>query len=428
MYENETTEFKEILNDKLEREVVAFLNTPHGGSIYIGIADDGNVVGVNNPDALQREIKDRIKNNISPSTLGLFEIVTPAIDEKVCIQVIVSGGNQRPYFIRRYGMSPEGCYFRVGSTTEKMTDSMIMDLFQRRQKETLTTKRALNQNLTFNYLKQCYIEKGYDIGDNFLVQLELYTEDREFNHLAYLLSDQNSLQFQYAKYSGDDIFELSEHKSFGNQSILKTTVDILSFIQNRNYVFSQITPTGREDKNRFNPIAMREIVVNAIVHNNYFTNGLPSFEEFSNRFEISSFGGLPEGFTKEDFFNGFSLPVNPELIRVFRDLGLAERLGTGIRRVLKFYPREIFCFSTNFLRVSIPLEESHMSAERNKDSTGSLIVNEVLKNPQLSKNEMAQILNVSVATISRELKLLEEKGIIRREGSRKSGFWVVTRD
>jgi len=57
-----------------------------------------------------------------------------------------------------------------------------------------------------------------------------------------------------------------------------------------------------------------------------------------------------------------------------------------------------------------------------------LIVNEVLKNPQLSKNEMAQILNVSVATISRELKLLEEKGIIRREGSRKSGFWVVTRD
>ena len=72
--------------------------------------------------------------------------------------------------------------------------------------------------------------------------------------------------------------------------------------------------------------------------------------------EISSFGGLPEGFSREDFLNGYSLPVNPELIRVFRDLGLAERLGTGIRRVLKFYPKEIFRFSANFLRVNVPFE------------------------------------------------------------------------
>ncbi|MBQ2528086.1 MAG: ATP-binding protein, partial [Spirochaetales bacterium] len=125
MFENEVIEFKEKLNDKLEREVVAFLNTTHGGSIYIGIADDGTAVGVDGLDSKQKEIKNRLKNNISPSTVGLFEIATPVIDGKQCIQVIVSGGNQQPYYIKKFGMSTEGCFFRVGSTTEKMTDGMM---------------------------------------------------------------------------------------------------------------------------------------------------------------------------------------------------------------------------------------------------------------------------------------------------------------
>ena len=425
MFENETVEFKEKLNERLEREVVAFLNTPHGGSIYIGIADDGTVVGVDGIDSKQKEIKDRIKNNISPSTLGLFELATPVIDERTCIQIIVSGGNQRPYFIRKNGMSPEGCFFRVGSSTEKMTEGMIMDLFQKRTKETLVSKISPTQKLSFNYLKEQYEDKGYEIGDNFLFQLELYTEEKEYNYLAYLLSDQNSLQFQYARYSGDDVFDLVEHKSFSNQSILKTTVEILDYLQNRNTVFSQITSTGRMDRKKFNNIAMRELVVNAIVHNNYFSNGLPSFEEFSNRFEISSFGGLPDGFSQEDFLNGYSLPVNPELIRVFRDLGLAERLGTGIRRVLKFYPKEIFRFSTNFLRVNVPFERPIPTYAQMREESDSPLVELLKENPRITRSEASRILEVSESSIYRELKELEGKGEIRREGSKKTGSWVV---
>jgi len=422
MYENETIEFKERLTDRLEREVVAFLNTSHGGSIYIGIADDGTVVGVDGLDSKQKEIKDRIKNNISPSTLGLFEIATPEIEGKDCIQIIVSGGNQRPYYIRRNGMSPEGCFLRIGSTTEKMTEGMIMDFFQKRQKETLVTKLSPKQNLTFNYLRDKYREKGFDIEDNFLVQLELYTENKEYNYLAYLLSDQNTLQFQYARYSGDDVFDLAAHRDFNNQSILKTTVDILDFIQNRNTTFSRITSKGREDRDKFNPIAMRELVVNAIVHNNYFSNGLPTFEEFSNRFEISSFGGLPEGFSQEDFLAGYSLPVNPELIRVFRDLGLAERLGTGIRRVLKYYPKEVFRFSPNFLRVSIPLQKPLYKYELTTDSS---LIDLVKDDPHITRAEAAEKLGISESSVYRQFKELEDEGIIVREGSKKSGYWVI---
>ena len=425
MFENEVIEFKEKLNDRLEREVVAFLNTTHGGSIYIGIADDGTAVGVDGLDSKQKEIKDRLKNNISPSTVGLFEIATPVIDVKQCIQVIVSGGNQQPYYIKKFGMSTEGCFFRVGSTTEKMTDGMIMELFQKRSKETLTSRRSPRQDLSFNYLRQHYVEKGYEVGDNFLIQLELYTEEDEFNYLAYLLSDQNCLKYQYARYDGDDVFNLVEHKEFGNQSILKTTSDILEFIQNRNSTFSQITATGRTDRNKFNAIAMRELIVNAIVHNNYLSNGLPAFEEFSNRFEISSFGGLPEGFSQEDFLNGYSLPVNPELIRVFRDLGLAERLGTGIRRVLKFYPKEIFRFSSNFLRVNLPFERPITSYERMREEPKTSLMNLLKEEPGITRAYAAERLGISESSVYRELKRLEETGKIRREGSKKNGRWVV---
>ena len=425
MFENEVIEFKEKLNDRLEREVVAFLNTTHGGSIYIGIADDGTAVGVDGLDSKQKEIKDRLKNNISPSTVGLFEIATPVIDGKQCIQVIVSGGNQQPYYIKKFGMSTEGCFFRVGSTTEKMTDGMIMELFQKRSKETLTSRRSPRQDLSFNYLRQHYVEKGYEVGDNFLIQLELYTEEDEFNYLAYLLSDQNCLKYQYARYDGDDVFNLVEHKEFGNQSILKTTSDILEFIQNRNSTFSQITATGRTDRNKFNAIAMRELIVNAIVHNNYLSNGLPAFEEFSNRFEISSFGGLPEGFSQEDFLNGYSLPVNPELIRVFRDLGLAERLGTGIRRVLTFYPKEIFRFSSNFLRVNLPFERPIPSYERMREEPKTSLMNLLKEEPGITRAYAAERLGISESSVYRELKRLEETGKIRREGSKKNGRWVV---
>ena len=423
MNETETIEFKERLNDKFEKEIVGFLNTTRGGTLYIGVDDNGKPVGVDDIDAVELQIKDRIKNNISPSALGLFEIVTPPSNDH--IQIIVSGGNQRPYYIKKYGMCPEGCYVRVGTSVEKMSEEMILTLFQKRDKRTLRTIPSERQDLTFSYLKEAYEKKGYEVGDNFLSQLELFTPNGQYNRLAYLLSDQFTSPFQYARYRGDDVFDLAEHKAFEGQSILKSASEILDYIQSRNTVYTRITPTGREDEPRFNPIAMRELVVNAIVHNDYRGEGMPSFEEFPSRFEISSFGGLPEGFTKEDFLNGYSLPVNPELIRVFRDLGFAERLGTGIRRVLRFYPKEIFAFSPSFLRVSVPFLKE---GETQKDETGSALISvleAIRNNPSITRSELASLLGVSESTVYREITELKAKGVLRRVGETKNGHWEV---
>lgn len=424
MIETELIEFKERLNEKLEKEVVAFLNTSHGGSIFIGINNEGKVCGIENIDQIELEIKDRIKNNISPSTLGLFEIITLNENNLYYLQIVISSGNQKPYYIKKYGMCHEGCYFRIGTAIEKMNEDRILQLFQKRDKRTLTSICSPYSHLTFDYLIEQYKKKGYEISENIFKQLEFYTQDGQLNYLAFLMSDQNNLIFQYARYQSDNVFDLVEQKSFTQQSILKTAAELLDFLQSKNTTYTEITGKLRKDTPKFNTIALREIVINAIVHNDYRNNALPTFEEFSNRFEISSFGGLPSGFSKEDFLMGYSLPQNPEMIRIFRDLGYAERLGTGIRRVLKYYPKEIFRFSAHFIRVNIPFYSPKQKEPSSSGGGGSLL--EYLKlYPHATRNELAIIFNKSTSTIFRELSSLVKEGKIKRVGANKNGHWEV---
>jgi predicted HTH transcriptional regulator len=113
--EDTNTEFKSELNEKLEKAVVSFLNSKTGGDIYIGVADDGTVVGVANLDKTQLAITDRMKDNILPTCLGLFDVYSEEIDHKMVIHIVVSSGTEKPYYIKALGMSPAGCYMRVGS-------------------------------------------------------------------------------------------------------------------------------------------------------------------------------------------------------------------------------------------------------------------------------------------------------------------------
>ena len=99
--ETNRIENKEQLNEDFEQEVIAFLNYKEGGIIYVGVRKDGQVVGVDNLDQMQLQIKDRIKNNIQPSTLGLFDVIVEKIDNQEVIKVVISSGTEKPYYLRK---------------------------------------------------------------------------------------------------------------------------------------------------------------------------------------------------------------------------------------------------------------------------------------------------------------------------------------
>ena len=147
---------------------------------------------------------------------------------------------------------------------------------------------------------------------------------------------------------------------------------MLDKLKVENNVSSEITYKRRIDSPMWDERAMREIVINAMVHNDYYTNEVPpKFEIFSDRIEITSAGRLPIGMTKEEFFSGISSPRNKELMRVFRDVDMVESLGSGMKRIMQAYPKRIYIFMDNFIRLTIPFYSQKGSKIAQANSTSS---------------------------------------------------------
>ena len=365
--ETNRIENKEQLNDDFEQEVIAFLNYKEGGIIYVGINKNGQVVGVENTDLTQLQIKDRIKNNIQPSTLGLFDVTVETIGNKEVIKVIISSGTEKPYYLRKKGRTPEGCYIRVGSSKERMTERMIDDLYARRIKNTLKEIDSPRQELTFNQLKIYYEEHSLKLNDNFLQNLDLLTSEGKYNYNAFLLADENTVSIKLVRYLGTNKLELLENLEFGNRCLITATQRILDRLDVENTTYAKIEYFGRKEQEKIDSKALKEAVINAIVHNDYSYGNSPIIELYSDRIEITSAGGLPQELSQEEFLEGVTAPRNKELIRVFKDVDLIENIGSGVLRILDAYDKSCFKFMDHFLRVSFKYKENPFEYDEKTD-------------------------------------------------------------
>ena len=441
--ETNRIENKELLNEDFEQEVIAFLNYKEGGIIYVGIDKNGQVVGVENNDLTQLQIKDRIKNNIQPSTLGLFDVTVETIDNKEVIKVIISSGTEKPYYLRRKGRTPEGCYIRVGSSKERMTERMIDDMYARRIKNTLKEIDSPRQELIFNQLKIYYEEHGLKLNDNFLQNLDLLTSEGKYNYNAFLLADENTISIKLVRYLGTNKLELLENLEFGNRCLITATQRILDRLDVENTKYAKIEYFGRKEQEKIDSKALKEAVINAIVHNDYSYGNSPIIELYSDRIEITSAGGLPQELSQEEFLEGVTAPRNKELIRVFKDVDLIENIGSGVLRILDAYDKSCFKFMEHFLRVSFKYKENPFEYDSKNKVSANDTINDTLKdttkltkneqqilrliisNNQITREEIVNETKLSDRTISRAIKRLQDENFILREGSKKTGYWKV---
>ena len=436
LLEDKRNEFKIKLTDSLEKEVIAFLNT-EGGNLFIGIDDKGNINGVTgNIDLLQRTIKDRIKDNIMPSTLGLFDVVVNELKGKKYIQIIVAKGAERPYYLRGMGMTPDSCFIRVGSAVESMNGETILNLFSKRARNSLKNIKSPKQDLEFKTLKIYYQENGFEINDNFLKKLDFYDDNDDFNYIAYLLSDNNNMSVQFAKYAGNDVYNLIENEDFGFCSLIKITDNILNKIMIENKTYTKIETPVRKEIKMYDYNAVKELITNALIHNDWCNGYSPKFEMFDNKLVISSNGGIQEGVSQEEFLEGFSNPRNPELMRIFRDLNFVEQLGTGIQRVLKTYDKSIFEFFPNHIRVTVPFNNNEFKGNneisenvpfKSLNNLQKSIIKLIMDKPSITQEELARLLDVNKRTIIRNFKMLIECDYVERVGANKNGYWKVNR-
>ena len=436
--ESNRIELKATLNDKLEKEIVAFLNNREGGILYIGIDDKGNPVKNSDLDSMQLKIADRIKNNILPSTLWLFDIATEYVDNIPITKIIVSSGLEKPYYIKSKGMSPNGCYMRLGTSTQPMSTTLIDELYAKRIHTTLRNIPSPRQDLTFAQLKIYYQERGFELNRKFANSLELLTPDGQYNYIAYLLADENGVSIKVAKYTGTTKVDLVENEEYGYCSLIKAANHVLEKMKIENVTKVKVTSTKRIEKNLVESVPLREALINAVVHNDFSREIPPVFEVFSDRIEITSYGGLIPGQSKEDFFSCSSMPRNRELMRVFKDLGLVEQLGSGMSRILQSYDRSIFEISDHFIKAIFPFslsanDEIVANGDNNGDISGDnqsdrdKVLLLLKEEPDITAKKMSEQTGLSTRKISRIIRELRESEMIIRIGSSRKGYWEINK-
>ena len=441
--ENSTIEYKRELTDNLEKEVVAFLNS-QGGTIIIGKDDDGNSVNIENPDKIALMVADRIKNNILPSAMGIFNIDIEQEGENNIVVITVASGLEKPYYLSKFGRVPRGCYIRIGTQTAQMPQNKIDEMFSKRIVNTLHNVVSPNQELTFSQLKIFYEEKGYDVSNEyFLKNLGLYTDDNKFNYAAFLLSDNNDTSIKVARFKGIEKLDILERNEFGRCCLIKSAINVLEKLKIINTTVVRVGGDAqRKEYKLIDEDALREAVLNAIIHNDYINGAYPVVEVYDDRIEIVSSGGLPVGLSKGEFFEGRSLPRNKELMRVFSDMDLCEQLGSGTRKILKHYSKEVFNISEHFISVALPYNDEAKNIIQSK-SVGNdvgnvgndvgdikmsekkvLIYKMLQEEPTISAESIAQKLGVNKRTIERNIKELRESRYIERVGGTR-GCWKI---
>ncbi|MDQ1270036.1 MAG: ATP-dependent helicase RecG, partial [Thermodesulfobacteriota bacterium] len=197
--------------------------------------------------------------------MGLFDVLVEQRENRKVIKISLASGPEKPYYIRKFGMSEKGCFIRIGSASEPMDNRMIDNLFSRRTRNTVGSILSPRTDLTFEQLKIYYQEIGMALNDKFLNNLELLTTDRKLNYAAYLLADENGMSIKVAKYAHATRVELIESNEYGYCSMIKATKRVLDKLEIENRTFTKITPREREQRRMIDPTAMREAVIKEIV-------------------------------------------------------------------------------------------------------------------------------------------------------------------
>ena len=429
--ESNKIEFKLKQTDQLVREIVSFLNAD-GGTIFIGVDDKGNVIGASNIDETIRNIADIISSQIEPVAIDIVTIEIQTIKSKPVIVVNIKKGSAPIYCVKRYGFSSVGCPIRVGSTCREMSESQIRERYKQRFfDEDILVSSPTNLNyLSFLTLKNFYLEQNLKLNEEtFESNLKLINTNGQYNVMAELLSDNNRYSLIFVKFDGLNKASLSNRTDYGNRSLLFAYQQLMNRIESENICKSDTTVSPRKDTYLFDFECVKEAILNAIVHNDWSISE-PQISFYRDRIEILSHGGLPYNLTKEEFYKGFSKPRNFQLMKIFSQLDIVEHTGHGVPIIIEKYGKDVFDINSNYIMVTIPFDKDVAATKNVGINVGindveKKILEELLKNPQLTASELAISIDKSKRTIERYLKALQEKGFIERDGSNKTGNWKI---
>ena len=444
--ESETVELKEVFVDDIKKEIIAFANC-NGGKLYIGVQDDGIVLGLDDPDATALQISNMVRDAIKPDITMFLHYETLEENGKKIVAVDIQRGTDRPYYIAKKGMRPEGVYVRQGYLAVPAIDAAIRQMIKETDGDRFEAMRSMNQELTFEITEKEFQLRKIEFGTQQMRTLKLIDQDGLYSNLAMLLSDQCVHTIKVAVFQGKDQTVFKDRREFAG-ALMKQMNDVYDYIDFHNQTHATIEKLLRIDVRDYPGIAVREALLNLLVHRDYAFSASALISIYEDRMEFVSIGGLMPGIDLEDVMAGISVCRNPDLANVFYRLHLIEAYGTGISKIIGAYADEeekpviettrntfkIILPNINAMREKVRISEPEAKEENpetNKEDTQELSSEEeqVLeyagKHEDFTKNDVVSLLKVSASTAARVIRGLVERNFLKRNGKARNTYYTL---
>lgn len=333
--ESETVELKQTIVKDLKKEIIAFANT-QGGTLYIGVADNGQVVGVENPDNTIQQITNMVNNAVRPDLTMFLHCDVLDMEDNQIIAVHIQRGTNRPYYLAGKGLRPEGVYVRRGTSAYPASEEAIRQMIKETDGDSYEQMRCLNQDLTFESAEEEFARREVTFGPGQKKTLGLMNTHDLHTNLGLLLSDQCPHTIKAAVFEGTGQTVFRNRKEFTG-SLLKQMNEAYEFIDFHNQLHASFEKLYRIDTRDYPGEAVREALLNSLVHRDYAISAATLISIYEDRIEFVSAGGLVPGISMNDIMIGLSVCRNPGLADIFYRLQLIEAYGTGIQKIMSAY-------------------------------------------------------------------------------------------
>lgn len=364
--ENNKIELKRELVNDIKQEIIAFLNS-QGGIIYVGVNDDGTLYPpflMENKDEILLKVSSWIQESFYPLPSNL--IVFDYNDDGV-LKIEINEGSKKPYYLKDKGPKPSGVYKRVGTSIRKCSEDEILHMIMDSNRYIFEDDISENQDLSFKYFDRVCEEKGIPTTKIQKTNFGMINANGEYTNIGLLMSDNSPIQVKIAEY--DDELNFKMKNTFGGSllKLIDNTQEQAERLNDTSAIIDSKTWKRIETKS-YPGNSLREIILNAFCHSDYFIRSNIKIEFYKDKVKITSPGGLYNA-TVEDILRGVQTYRNPHLVHLLDKMGFIENFKTGIPRTLDAYKNTgvepKFFNSDNFFIVYLP----NLNYQKEKNSS-----------------------------------------------------------
>ena len=421
--ESETVELKAIVIEDIKKEIIAFANCA-GGKLYIGVADNGEIVGVDNADEVTQQISNMVRDAIKPDVTMFVHYDTIEQNGSHIVVVDVQRGTNRPYYLAKKGLRPEGVYVRQGTSSVPATDTAIRQMIKETDGDSFEEMRSLNQELTFTAADKEFVTRSIPFEQPQKQTLKLLTADGVYTNLGLLLSDQCVHTIKVAVFEGTDQSVFKDRHEFTG-SLMQQLNDVYGYIDMNNQTRATFDKLLRIDQRAYPEIAVREALLNLLVHRDYSFRASALISIYTDRIEFVSIGGLVPGVTLNDVLMGVSVCRNTNLANVFYRLQLIEAYGTGMQKIMTAY-KDKNCTpqietSDNAFKIILPnLNVAATAVTKAVSNDEETVLNIAKEKGTMTRADVETALGVGRSTATRLIKRMLDSGLIVQSGNGKN--------